>query len=111
MITDVIFQAMQEKENLRVAAYCRVSSHHQEQLSSLVAQQEYYNAYILEHTNWTNAGIFYDVGSGLVSARRKGFHNMMTACREGKVDLILVKTISRFARNTLDLLVATRELT
>lgn len=110
MITDVIFQPMPEKENLRVAAYCRVSSHHEEQLSSLVAQQEYYNAYILEHTKWKNAGIFYDIRSGLISARRKGFQSMMTACREGKVDLILVKSISRFARNTLDLLVATREL-
>jgi len=110
MITDVIFQAMPEKENLRVAAYCRVSSHHEEQLSSLVAQQEYYNAYIFEHSKWTNAGVFYDIGSGLISVRRKGFQSMMTACREGKLDLILVKSISRFARNTLDLLMATREL-
>ncbi len=107
---EVIFQAMPEKENLRVAAYCRVSSHHEEQLSSLVAQQEYYDAYISEHPKWTNAGIFYDIGSGLISSRRKGFQNMMTSCRLGKVDLILVKSISRFARNTVDLLEATREL-
>lgn len=107
---EVIFQAMPEKKNLRVAAYCRVSSHSEEQLSSLVAQQEYYNAYILENPKWTNVGIFYDIGSGLISSRRKGFQNMMAACRLGKVDLILVKSISRFARNTVDLLEATREL-
>jgi DNA invertase Pin-like site-specific DNA recombinase len=107
---EVIFQAMPEKENLRVAAYCRVSSHNEEQLSSLVAQQEYYAAYISKHPKWTNAGIFYDIGSGLKISKRKGFQNMMAACRLGKVDLILVKSISRFARNTVDLLEATREL-
>jgi len=101
---------MPEKENLRVAAYCRVSSHHEEQLSSLVAQQEYYDAYISEHPKWINAGIFSDTGSGLISSRRIGFQSMMTACRQGKVDLILVKSIGRFARNTVDLLEATREL-
>ena len=94
----------QEKQTLRVAAYCRVSTDHEEQLSSLHNQAEYYKQLIRETPNWIDAGVFCDIGSGRNLKKRSEFQKLIQKCRRGKVDLIVTKSISRFARNTLDAL-------
>lgn len=95
---------------LRVAAYCRVSTKTEQQTGSLETQERYYTTLIAEHPDWELAGIFSDDASGLSTKNRPSFRKMMTKCRQGKIDLILTKSISRFGRNTLDMLVAIREL-
>jgi DNA invertase Pin-like site-specific DNA recombinase len=91
------------KQQLRVAAYCRVSTNSEEQLNSYLSQIEYYTGIIEENPNWTMAGIFADEGlSGVSTKKRKEFNRMMQKCRAGRIDLIIVKSASRFARNTLD---------
>ena len=98
-------------KQLRVAAYCRVSTDDEEQLTSYEAQKAYYTDKIMTNPNWTLAGIFADEGiSGLSTAKRTEFNRMIRKCRQGKVDVILVKSISRFARNTLDCLQYIRTL-
>ena len=90
---------------LKVAAYCRVSSESDEQLNSLSVQRKYFEGLLSSHPNWENAGIFYDEGvSGTLTNRRAGFNNMIANAIDGKIDLIIVKSISRFARNTVDAL-------
>ena len=95
---------------LRVAAYCRVSSDKEEQRSSLDSQIQYYQEQITACENWVFAGIFSDRGSGLKDEERTALQAMMEKCRQGKIDLILTKSISRFGRNTLNTLITTREL-
>ncbi len=97
-------------QNLRVAAYCRVSTKHDEQQSSLTMQKEYYKAYIRKHKNWLFAGIYADQGTGCNIIKRSQFQLMMSECRQGKIDLILTKSITRFGRNTVDVLNCFREL-
>ncbi|MDW7658151.1 MAG: recombinase family protein [Bacillota bacterium] len=99
-----------QQRYLRVAAYCRVSTKHDEQLSSLAAQEAYYENYIRNHTNWELAGIYVDQGTGRNILKRNQFQQMLTDCRQGKIDLILTKSITRFGRNTLDVLNCFREL-
>lgn len=90
---------------LRVAAYCRVSTSLEAQQNSYEAQKEYYTNKILSNPDWTLAGIFADKGiTGTSVEKRAGFQRMIRWCRQGKIDLILTKSISRFARNTLDCL-------
>ncbi len=95
---------------LRVAAYCRVSTRQVEQDSSIGQQEKYYMQYISRNSNWTNAGVFSERVSGLHVKSRPEFQALMKLCRRRKVDLILVKSFSRFGRNTLDMLRAFREL-
>ena len=95
---------------LRVAAYCRVSSDKEEQRSSLDSQIQYYQEQITACESWDFAGIFSDRGSGLKDEERTALQAMMKKCRQGKIDLILTKSISRFGRNTLNTLITTREL-
>lgn len=96
---------------LRVAAYCRVSTDSDEQESSYDAQRSHYTAYIAEHPNWTLAGIFADKGiSGTQARRRPEFLHMIADCEHGLIDLVITKSISRFARNTLDCLNYIRRL-
>lgn len=95
---------------LRVAAYCRVSSDKEEQRSSLDSQIQYYQEQITACEGWDFAGIFSDRGSGLKGEERTAFQAMMKKCRQGKIDLILTKSISRFGRNTLNTLITAREL-
>lgn len=103
--------AKEEQRQLRVAAYCRVSTGDKEQLSSYKAQKAYYTDYIMKNPEWTLAGIFADEGiSGTQAKKRDDFLRMMKQCRQKKIDLILVKSISRFARNTVDCLSYTRAL-
>ena len=91
------------KSKLRVAAYCRVSTEEEEQQNSFEVQVDYYTEKITHHDGWQLAGIFADDGiSGVRTKKRDQFNEMIELCRKKKIDLILTKSISRFARNTLD---------
>ena len=93
------------QRQLRVAAYCRVSTDDEEQLTSYEAQQEYYTDKIMTNKEWTLAGIFADEGiTGTSARKRPEFLRMIRMCKQKKIDFILVKSISRFARNTVDCL-------
>ena len=90
---------------LRVAAYCRVSTDDEEQLTSYENQIQYYTELISANPNWEMAGIYADEGiSGTNAKKRTEFLKLMALCRRGRVDLILTKSVSRFARNTVDCL-------
>ena len=98
-------------KQLRVAAYCRVSTKEEEQASSYEAQCEYYTDKIMSNKEWTMAGIFADEGiTGTSTKKRTEFLRMIRQCKQKKIDLILTKSIQRFARNTLDCINYTRIL-
>ena len=98
-------------KQLRVAAYCRVSTKEEEQASSYEAQCEYYTDKIMSNKEWTMAGIFADEGiTGTSTKKRTEFLRMIRQCKLKKIDLILTKSIQRFARNTLDCINYTRIL-
>ena len=99
-----------ETQKLRVAAYCRVSSDSSDQLNSFMAQTHYYTDLITQNPNWIMADIYADEGISGTSAGRRPRQRLLADCRAGKVDRILVKSISRFARNTLDCIQTVREL-
>ena len=104
-------QEQEKKRHLRVAAYCRVSTDSEEQLSSYENQLAYYTEKIMKEPGWTMAGVFADEGvTGTSTCKRKEFLRMIRQCRQGKIDMILAKSVSRFARNTVDTLNFTREL-
>ena len=104
-------QSQAEKKQLRVAAYCRVSTDDEEQLTSYEAQMSYYTDKITSNPDWVMADVFADEGKTGTSVKsRKDFQRMIRQCRLGKIDLILTKSLSRFARNTLDTVKYTREL-
>ncbi|MDY6267877.1 MAG: recombinase family protein [Selenomonadaceae bacterium] len=95
----------------RVAAYCRVSTDTDEQATSYEAQIEHYTTYIQSNPAWAFAGIYADEGiSGTSTKKREDFNRMIDDCMAGKVDLVITKSISRFARNTLDCLKYIRKL-
>ena len=95
----------------RTAAYARVSTDSDEQYTSYEAQVDYYTKYIREHAEWTFAGVYTDKGiTGTSITRRDGFNQMVTDGLAGKIDLIITKSVSRFARNTVDSLVTIRKL-
>ena len=95
----------------RVAAYCRVSTDSEEQLNSYEAQKSYYTQKIEESPDWEMAGIYADEGiSGTSMKKRTEFKKMITACKRGRIDLIITKSLSRFARNTVDCLETVRLL-
>ena len=95
----------------KVAAYCRVSTDSEDQLNSYEAQIAYYTEAIAKNPNWTFAGIYADEGiTGTATTKRKDFLRLMRDCEKGKVDFILTKSVSRFARNTVDSLMWTRKL-
>ena len=97
--------------HLRVAAYARVSSDSSDQLHSYAAQTAYFAKLINSDPNWTFVDVYADKGiTGTSTSKRKNFLRMIRQCRQGKIDLILTKSISRFARNTVDTLNYTREL-
>lgn len=106
-------EAAEKPQNaqLRVAAYTRVSSDSDDQLNSFAAQNRYYAELISGKAEWRMVDIYADEGiTGTSAAKREDFQRMMTDCRRGLIDQILVKSISRFARNTKDCLEAVREL-
>lgn len=100
-----------EQKQLRVAAYCRVSTRFEQQESSYEAQVKYYTDKIAANPKWSFAGIFADQGKPATSTKeRDSFNDMLADCYTGKIDMILTKSISRFARNTVDFLRIIREL-
>ena len=100
-----------KKKHQRVAAYCRVSTDSEEQITSYEAQKAYYTQKIEENPDWELAGIFADKGlSGTSMKKRENFNKMIAACKRGKIDTILTKSLSRFARNTVDCLETVRML-
>lgn len=95
----------------RVAAYCRVSTDNEDQSNSFESQRRYFGQYIRNNPDWELYKIFADEGiSGTNTKKRKEFNQMIACAKNGEIDLIITKEISRFARNTLDSIYYTREL-
>lgn len=103
--------AKEEVKRLRVAAYCRVSTDNEEQASSYEAQIQHYEEYIKTNPEWEFVGVYADEGISATSTKnREQFNAMIEDCKRGLIDMILTKSISRFARNTKDCLKNLREL-
>ena len=95
----------------RVAAYARVSTDSEEQLSSYAAQVSYYTEYIKNNENWDYVNVYTDEGISATNTKhRNGFNQMIADALAGKIDLIITKSVSRFARNTVDTLTTVRKL-
>lgn len=95
----------------RVAAYARVSTENEEQLSSYEAQVDHYTRYIKANAEWEFVEVYADEGISATSTKKRdGFNRMITDALEGKIDLIITKSVSRFARNTVDTLTTVRKL-
>ena len=93
------------RKKLRVAAYCRVSTASDEQLVSLEAQKTHYESFIKRNPEWEFAGVYYDEGiTGTRKEKRAQLLRLIAVCEAHRVDFIVVKSISRFARNTTDCL-------
>ena len=100
-----------EKTKRRVAGYARVSTEHEEQATSYEAQMDYYTNYITSRDDWIFFGMYSDEGiTATNTKRREGFNQMIEDALAGKIDLIITKSVSRFARNTVDSLTTVREL-
>lgn len=100
-----------EKSKKRVAAYARVSTDSEEQQTSYEAQVDYYTKYIKERNDWVFAGMYTDEGISATNTKhRDGFNQMIADALDGKIDLIVTKSVSRFARNTVDSLTTVRKL-
>ena len=102
MILEAAQQAPSKNKPLRVAAYCRVSTKHEEQQHSLATQISYYTDYIQNHLNWVLVGVYSDTASGTRTNQRPSYQKLMRDCTKRKVDLILVKSLSRFSRDALE---------
>lgn len=101
----------EEEIVLRVAAYCRVSTDSEDQINSFAAQNNHYTEMITAHDQWELVDIYADSGiTGTSAKKRKDFQRLLADCRKGYIDKVLVKSISRFARNTTECLEAIREL-
>lgn len=109
-ITTIPAKQNQADKRLKVAAYCRVSTEHEEQRQSLKSQVAYYTQKICNNPDWDFAGIYVEQESGTRVDNRSEVQRLMNDCRIGKVDLILMKSLSRFGRNTLDVLLMLDEL-
>ena len=108
---DIRKDIMKSYHQLRVCAYCRVSTKQEEQLNSYEVQVKYYTDRIHRESKWTLVGIFADKGiTGTSVKKRDEFNKMIRLCKRGKVDMIITKSISRFARNTVDCLKYVRML-
>ena len=95
----------------KVAAYARVSTDRDEQLTSYEAQVDYYTNYIKSREDWEFVGMYADEGiSGTSTKKRAGFTRMINDALDGKIDLIIAKSLSRFSRNTVDSLTNIRKL-
>ena len=104
-------ESVREIRKLRVAAYCRVSTELEQQQSSNDIQIEYYTRHIMQNPNWIFAGVFADDGRSATNTfRRDDFNQLMNQCMKGKVDMVITKSISRFARNTVDCISWVRKL-
>lgn len=110
-INTTIYNPEYQAPKKKVAAYARVSTELEEQENSYEAQVEYYTEHIKNNPDWELAGIYADRGiSGTSTKRRESFNRMIEDAKAGKIDIILTKSISRFARNTVDALRTVREL-
>lgn len=99
------------KEMIKVVAYCRVSTDHDDQLNSLESQKSYFISFISKNIKWEFIKIYADEGiTGTNTKKRKAFNQMIEDAKQNKFDLILTKEVSRFARNTLDSIFYTRQL-
>lgn len=95
----------------KVAGYARVSTDHEDQTSSYEAQVDYYTHYIKSRDDWEFAGLYSDEGISATNTKhRDGFNRMINDALNGKIDLIITKSVSRFARNTVDSLSTIRKL-
>lgn len=110
-IVKLALEKMPTATKKRVAAYARISMESERMNHSLSSQISYYNDFIQKHADWQFVGIYSDEGiSGTGTTKRDDFNRMIRDCEDGKIDIILTKSISRFARNTIDLLNTTRRL-
>jgi len=110
-ITAIPAVAAKVQAQLRMAAYCRVSGDSMDQQNSYAAQMKHYTEYISSNPEWALVDIYADEGlTGTEANQREEFQRMLADCRRGKIDRILCKSVSRFARNTSDCLTATRLL-
>ncbi|WP_170270144.1 recombinase family protein [Heliorestis acidaminivorans] len=99
-----------ERQGIKVAAYCRVSSK-DESITSLKNQIDHYTLFIKNKANWKFVGIYFDAGASAANYKnRRGFQRLLRHCEEGKIDFILTKNVSRFSRNTEELLRIVKEL-
>ena len=99
------------KKKRKVAAYARVSTDQEEQLTSYEAQVDYYTNYIKSRDDWEFVDVYTDEGiSGTSTKHREGFNKMVEYAMAGNIDLIITKSVSRFARNTVDSLTTIRKL-
>ena len=100
-----------EQKKRRTAGYARVSTDHDDQFTSYAAQIDYYTNYIKGRDDWEFVDVYTDEGiTGTSTKRREGFKNMIADALDGKIDLIVTKSVSRFARNTVDSLTTIRKL-
>lgn len=107
-----VTQLAEQREKTRVAAYCRVSTDSDEQLIYLEAQKSHYESYIRSNDDWEYAGLYYDEGiTGTKKELHSGLLTMMADCEDGEIDMVITKSISRFARNITDCLEMVRKLT
>ena len=110
IIEKMRFDVPTQPKAKRVAAYARVSSGKDAMLHSLSAQISYYSEMIQEHPGWLYAGVYSDEALTGTKENRSGFQSLLADCRAGKIDMVIVKSISRLARNTVTLLETVREL-
>lgn len=111
-ITKIEAAEARSQRKLRVAAYARVSTDSDEQLVSLETQKQHYETYIKSRSDWEYAGLYYDEGiTGTKLEKRDGLLSLLADCDAGKIDYIVVKSISRFSRNTVDTIETVRHLT
>ena len=105
------FTPLDQPKKRKVAGYARVSTDSEEQQTSYEAQVSYYTEYIQKRDDWEFAGVYTDQGISATNTKhRDGFNRMIADALDGKIDIVLTKSISRFARNTVDLLKTVRHL-
>ena len=104
-------ESITRKKKRRVAGYARVSTDHEDQQNSYAAQVDYYTNYIKGRDDWEFVAVFADEGTtGCNTRSRNGFNTMIEQALAGRIDLIITKSVSRFARNTVDSLTTIRKL-
>lgn len=110
IVEKIEFPNAQKVKLLRTAAYARVSSGKDAMLHSLSAQVSYYNSMIQSNPEWLFCGVYADEALTGTKDSRENFQKLLAECKAGRIDLVITKSISRFARNTVDLLTTVREL-
>ena len=106
-----VIRAAVPARRLKVAAYCRVSTDKEDQKSSIRIQKEHFSSVAAQHEDWLFVGVYADIVSGTKKEKRPQLQRLLADCAAGRVNLVLTKSVSRFARNTTDLLEMVRSLT